>query len=444
MNPDFLTRHPDTKLITAAVVDLNGQARGKRMPVALADKVLAGKTRMPLSALNVDILGDDIADSPLVFETGDRDGVLKPTERGAVPMPWLSTPSALIPVWMFTDEGDPFPGDPRHVLASTLSRYAKHGWNVTAATELEFYLVDDSGDTLRPPSSPRSGKRRLGGEVYSVRALDAYDAFFSELYDACAAMDIPAETATSESGLAQYEVNLTHGPAMKAADDTWLFKLLVKGLARKHGMAATFMAKPYPDQPGNGLHVHFSVTDRDDRNIFNDGGDHGTDALRHAVGGCLSMLSAQMLVFAPHGNSYDRFETGSHAPTAIAWAYENRTAAIRVPSGPPEARRIEHRVAGGDANPYLVLSAVLGSALHGIETQSEPPAPITGNAYDQNLDTVPTAWNAALATFEQSESNRTVFGKELVRNFALTKRQELAHDATLDAAGQIDLYLDTV
>ncbi len=444
MTVDWLSENPEIKLVTAAVVDLNGQARGKRMPVAYADKILSGKMRMPLSALNVDILGDDIAASPLVFQTGDRDGVLRPTERGFIPMPWLKTPSALIPVWMFSEDDTPFPGDPRHILADVLSRYAARGWQVTAATEMEFYLVDDSGETLRPPPSPRSGKRRLGGEVYSIRALDAYDAFVTELYDACGAMGIPAEAASSESGLAQYEVNLLHGPAMKAADDAWLFKMLVKGLARKHGMAATFMAKPYPDQPGNGMHVHFSVTDRDGQNVFDNGGDDGTELLKHAIGGCLSAMSDQTLIYAPHGNSYDRFAVGSHAPTGIAWAYENRTAAIRVPSGPPVSRRIEHRVAGGDTNPYLVLAAILGAALKGIEEQIQPPRPITGNAYEQDLNTIPTDWTAALEAFERSVGNAGIFGAELVRNFTLTKRQEMAQDEALDAAGRIDLYLDTV
>ena len=244
---DWLKTHPEVRTVTTAVADLNGQARGKRMPSGFADKATKGSVRMPLSVLNVDIWGDDIEDSPLVFETGDRDGVLKPTDRGFVPMPWLANPAALLPMWMFTDSGEPFNGDPRHALAKVLQRYTDRGWQVVAATELEFYLIDDSGDVLQPPTSPRSGKRRLGGEILSLRALDAFDDFFTELYDACEAMGIPAETAISESGLGQYEINLVHGPALKAADDAWLFKILTRGLARKHGCDASFMAKPYGD-----------------------------------------------------------------------------------------------------------------------------------------------------------------------------------------------------
>lgn len=441
---DWLRAHPEIRTITTAVADLNGQARGKRMPVGYADKVLEGATRMPVSVLNVDIWGDDIEDSPLVFETGDRDGVLRPTGRGFVPVPWLSNPSALLPMWMYTDAGQPYAGDPRHALDGILARYRERGWEVVAATELEFYLIDDAGEELQPPPSPRSGKRRLGGEILSIRALDAFDGFFSELYDACDAMGIPAETAISEAGLGQYEINLVHRPALEAADDAWLFKLLVRGLARKHGFAASFMAKPYADHSGTGMHVHFSVCDGDGRNVFDDGGPEGTDLLLHAVGGCLTAMRDSTLIFAPHGNSYDRLVPGAHAPTGIGWAYENRTAAIRIPAGPSAARRIEHRVAGGDTNPYLMLAAILGAALIGIEDRIAPPAPIKGNAYARDLETLPSDWHEAIRLFEESELMTRILPKDLIRNYLMTKKQELTYYDELSEAERIDLYLDTV
>ena len=164
----------------------------------------------------------------------------------------------------------------------------------------------------------------------------------------------------SEAGMGQFEINLTHQPdPLKAADDTWFFKLLVRGLARRHGFAASFMAKPYEDYAGNGMHTHFSILDREGRNIFDDGGPRGTAALRHAVAGCLAAIPGSTLLFAPHGNSYERLVPDAHAPTGICWAYENRTAAIRIPGGPTKARRIEHRVPCGDINPYLMLAGNL-------------------------------------------------------------------------------------
>ncbi|EPX80023.1 glutamine synthetase family protein [Litoreibacter arenae] len=441
----WLRDNPTVRNIRAAVADLNGQARGKRMPARFAHKLSTDGSRMPMSVLNVDIWGEDIEDSPLVFATGDRDGVLMPTERGFVPMPWLANPSALLPMWMFLEDGTPFQGDPRHALKSVIDRFAAKGLRPVVATELEFYLIDDTGDDLQPPPSPRSGKRRLGGEVLSMRALDMFDDFFTELYDACEAMDIPAETAISEAGMGQYEINLVHSDdAMKAADDAWLFKLLIHGLARKHGFAASFMAKPYAEHTGTGMHTHFSVLDTDGNNIFDNGGEDGTPALRHAIAGCIAAMPASMLILAPHGNSYERFTPGAHAPTGIAWAYENRTSAIRVPAGAHQARRIEHRVAGGDINPYLMLAAVLGAALVGLEDKMDAPAPITGSAYDADLPQLPTTWDGAIAAFEASELMHRILPRELIRNYLMTKKQEAQYYEELTEVERIDLYLDTV
>ncbi|MEC7668113.1 MAG: glutamine synthetase, partial [Pseudomonadota bacterium] len=293
--------------------------------------------------------------------------------------------------------------------------------------------------------SPRSGKRRKAAETLSIRALDQFDIFFTDLYDACEAMDIPADTAISEAGLGQFEINLMHGDdALRAADDAWLFKMLVRGLARRHGFAASFMAKPYEDYPGSGMHTHFSVLDEDGNNVFDDGGPKGTDTLRHAVAGCLNAMQDSALVFAPHLNSYDRLVPDAHAPTGLCWAYENRTAAIRIPSGSPAARRIEHRVAGGDVNPYLSLAAILGAALNGIEDGKEPPAPINGNAYAQEMEHMPTDWQTAIDRFEASPEMPRIFSKELIRNFVLTKKQELFYMAELSPTEQVEIYLDTV
>ena len=442
---DWLKNNPEIRAIRVAASDLNGVARGKRVPVRFADKVTTDGTRFPMSVLNLDIWGEDIEDSPLVMESGDRDGVLRPTERGFVPMPWLTTPTGLLPIWMYHEDGRPFMGDPRHALANVQKRYAALGLTPVVAVELEFFLIDDAGGRLRVPPSPHSGKRRVAGEILSLRALDMFDDFFTELYDACEAMDIPADTAISESGLGQFEINLMHqSDALKAADDAWLFKMLVKGLARKHGFAASFMAKPYDDYAGSGMHMHFSVLDREGRNVFDGGSDTGSDMLRHAVQGCLAAMHGSMLIFAPHANSYARLVPGAHAPTGIGWAYENRTAAIRIPSGPPAARRIEHRVAGGDVNPYLSVAAILGAALNGIEDAVEPAAPIKGNAYSQDLPQVPNTWDGAIAAFEQSAQVARIFDAELIRNLLLTKRQEAREMADLTPEEQTEIYLDSV
>ena len=427
-----------------ACADLNGLMRGKRLPRIEFGKLAQGSVRMPLSVLNVDVWGGDIENSPLVFETGDADGILYPTEHGPVPMPWLDSRSALVPMWMYRRPGVPFEGDPRHALARGLQRYADRGWSVQAAVEMEFYLVDDNGPALAPPLNPVSGRPLQGHAILSVRQLDAFDAYLSAIYEACEDMDIPAESAISEAGLGQFEVNLAHRDAMAAADDAWLFKSLVRGMARRHGMAATFMAKPFAEDAGNGMHMHFSVLDQEGRNVFDNGGPEGTDLLKNAIAGCLAGLRGSTLVFAPHGNSYERLIPGAHAPTGICWAYENRTAAIRVPGGPHQARRIEHRVSCGDINPYLALAAILGAALIGVEDGLTPPAPITGNAYDQNLPRLVPDWSQAIDAFETDPMIARIFEPGLIENYVMTKRQEVSRLEAIAPEDRWKVYLEAV
>ncbi len=441
----WLDDHPEIASVRTVAADLNGQPRGKRIARRFAAKVLDEGTRFPYSVMNLDIWGEDIDDSPLVFRAGDPDGVLMPTERGFLPVPWLTTPTALLPIWMFHEDGRPFDGDPRQALARVMDRYRARGLTPVVATELEFYLIDDRGAAPRVPPSPRSGKRRHHAEILALRQLDAWDQFFTSLYEACEAMDIPSDTTISEAGPGQFEINLMHqADALKAADDAWLFKLLVKGLARQFGVAASFMAKPYPDYAGNGLHVHFSILDTGGENIFDERREGGADRLGHAIAGCLAAMPGSMLVFAPHATSYDRLVPGAHAPTGIAWAHENRTTALRVPSGGPSARRIEHRVAGGDINPYLFLAAVLGAALNGLEDKVNRPPPVTGNAYAQNLPQLPATWEAAIAAFAESPEIDRIFAPTLKENLLATKRQELHYMADLSAEERTELYLDVV
>ena len=414
-------------------VDLNGQWRGKRLPPSHRDKALAGRVRMPLSAAGLDVTGVDPEGSPLVLPTGDVDGWLAPTGR-EVSMPWLARPATLIPAMLAREDGAPFPADPRVALRAAVERWRARGLEPVAAVEMEFALVDRSAP-LRPPLSPVTGRRVATEGVLSLLALDEFAAFLDAVEDGAEVMGIPLEGAISEGCAGQMEVNLSHRDALTAADDAALLKLLAKGTAAAHGMSATFMAKPYPEGAGSGMHVHLSF-ERDGRNAT-------AEVLPGVVAGCLTAMPDSTAVFAPHGVSYARLAPGSFAPAACAWGHENRTVAIRVPGGPPEALRIEHRVAGADANPHLLLAAILGAALLGVEDGLEPPPPVAGNAYERDLPGLAPDWASAVERLASPLMAR-VLDPLLIDTFAFTKRHEMARTRGLDAAALETIYRDAV
>jgi glutamine synthetase len=442
---EWLRQHPEVTSLRAAVCDLNGALRGKRLPSARAGSVLTGGMRIPLSVTGVDVWGEDIVGGKLVFETGDADGICEWTGRGPLPIGWTAQPTALIPVWLAKDDGTPFAGDPRRALAAVVARYAALGLTPVTATELEFYLVDPSEDRPRAPVSPISRKLLDSDSVLALRELDHFERFLDDVYAACEAQGVPADSAIAENGPGQFEINLMHtADPLRVADDAVLFKEIVKGIARTHGLAATFMAKPYGDRAGSGLHVHFSLVDRDGANVFDDGGERGSDTLRHAVAGLLAAMPESALLFAPHMNSFRRLRPGNHAPSAVAWGYENRTAAIRIPGGNARARRIEHRVAGADANPYLVLAAILGAALAGIEGRMLPADPVVGDAYAQRLPTIPPDWASAVDAFERGPMVPDMLSPTLQRMLVDCKRQEMEVFAQRVTDFEYHTYLETV
>ncbi|MBX2882681.1 MAG: glutamine synthetase family protein [Granulosicoccus sp.] len=442
---DWLTQHPDVTSLHAGIVDLNGTMRGKRLPVSQIRKLLGGKMRLPLSTCNVDIWGADIEGSPLVFESGDGDGQCVWTGRSELPMSWLSEPSLLIPLSMQYDDGQPFFGDPRQVLNSVKLHLDAQKLKAVVAFELEFYLTEVRDGKPVAPRSPVTGEQPNSESVYSLSDLEQFDQFLNDVYTCCSLQNIPADAALTENGAGQFEINLLHGDdPLKAADDAVFFKRLIKGIARKHGFVASFMAKPFTASSGSGMHVHFSMLDSDDNNIFDNGQEDGTAELHHAVAGVLEGLAPCTALFAPHLNSYRRLEPETHAPTQIAWGYENRTAAIRIPGGPAAARRIEHRVPGADANPYLVLAAILGSALQGLNRKQLPIEPLKGNAYTSSTAGIPSNWQDALSVFTSSPINKEIFPEPFLALFSACKQQEINTFSRHMSAFEITSYLDVV
>lgn len=442
---EWLDSRPDITSLRAAVCDLNGILRGKRVPVAQAHKVLEGQMRMPYSIACLDIWGEDVAGNPLVYKFGDVDGKCMPTGRGFLPMNWLGSPTALMPLWMMEEDGQPFLGDPRCALAAICDRFKALGLTPVVATELEFYLVDTTGEVPMPPKSPVTHKILDGDGALCIDDLDHFEAFFTDVYAACDAHGIPVDSAISENGGGQFEINLLHVPdPLKAADDALYFKRFVKGIARKYELAASFMAKPFLDRAGNGFHVHFSLLDATGRNVFDSGTPEGSAVMHHAVGGVLDMMRASSLIFAPHRNSYRRLQPNAHSPSEVCWGYETRSAAVRIPGGSNAARRIEHRVAGADANPYLVLAAILGAALEGIERQIAPPDPLVTTDDVTAGATLPMDWKLAIEAFERSESMTRIFAPILRDTYVGMKWQELQVFSKQISAFEHETYLETV
>mgnify|MGYP005806133829 CR=1 FL=1 len=441
----WLSNAEGVESIQAVICDLNGILRGKRVPVEQAEKVLEGGIRLPLSIVGVDIWGEDIVGSSQVFASGDSDGICNPTGRGALPVSWTLKPSAMVPLWLFRENGEPFLADPRQALAAIVREYHKLGLKPVVATELEFYLVDPEPDDARPPISPYTGKRLDSDAILSIDELDDFGEFFSDVYNECRRQNVPADSAVAENGIGQFEINLIHSDdPIKAADDALFLKRIIKGIARKHRMAATFMAKPYGTRSGSGMHMHFSILDSNGRNIFDDGTAQGSDVLGHAVAGLLRGMAETTLLFAPHFNSYRRLRPDTHAPTSVCWGYENRTAAIRIPGGKAAARRIEHRVAGADANPYLVMAAILGAALVGIRNKWTPAPPVTGRAYSENLEHIPSDWGSAVNAFEHGAIAREIFSDELRSMLVACKRQEIAGFVEQVTDYEFSAYLEIV
>lgn len=441
----WLRDRPEIESIFACVCDLNGTMRGKRVPVDQADKVAKGALRMPLSILSMDIWGEDVENSELVFETGDSDGMCEFTGRPLMPITWTSRPTALAMLWMRQEDGTPFPGDPRRALARIAERYKELGLTPVVATELEFYLCDPSEARPQAPCSPVTGKRLDSDGAMSLDELQHFDEFLNDVYDACEEQGIPADAAISENGAGQFEINMMHvADLLQAADDAVLFKRLVRGIARKHGFAATFMAKPYGERAGSGFHTHFSLIDDNGVNVFDNGGPEGTPLMLNAVAGLMATMHENTLTFAPHENSYRRLLPGAHAPTTVAWGYENRTAAIRIPGGNHKARRIEHRVAGADANPYLVLASILGGALIGIQNNMQPAAPISGDAYSMRLTNLPLDWATAIDAFRRGAHVQETFSKRLQTMLVECKLQELRTFARNVTAFEYHSYLEVV
>ncbi|MGH6948304.1 MAG: glutamine synthetase family protein [Kiloniellales bacterium] len=429
---DFLVAHPETVAIDAIYPDLSGVIRGKRYPVSDLDKIMGGGLAFPGSVFLLDTMGESHDPGGKGFSDGDPDCKARVIPGSLKPVPWAERPLGQVMVTLETSKGGPYPFEPRSVLAATLARVKELGYRPMVAFELEFYLIDRERTETgapQPPISPLTGQRDHGTQVYGMNEVDAYADLLEDITEACAAQDIPTGAASAEYAPGQFEINLNHiDDPLLAADHCVMFKRVVKGVVRRYGMQATFMPKPYLDCAGSGLHIHVSLYDKKGRNVFagEDGSDpRGSDLLRHGIGGVLELLPESMSFLAPNVNSFRRFEPNIFVPITRSWGYENRSVALRVPLGGPQARRIEHRVAGADANPYLALATCLAGVHHGIVNKLNPGEAATGNAGKDFDDGLPFRPRRALDTTLQSKVLPDYFGAEYLRAYVECKMAEL-------------------
>ncbi len=433
MEPDqlleaFLEANPDIELFEIILPDLAGGFRGKWVTRDKIGKLVKGGLKLPLSTLAFDVWGRDV--EALVFEGGDADGLCQADLRTLARAPWSARPTAQVLISMLEVDGTPCAYDARFLLQRLARRIESQGMIPVMASEMEFHLFEAEDDELgRPQHSQgdRVGGSLASGQTYCLETMEEQSELMHGIADACQVQGLPIDTLIKEAGPSQYEINLNHcADALLAADQAVMLQRAIRAVARQQGMRATFMAKPYGDLAGNGMHIHCSLVDELGRNLFDDGTPVGTALLRQAIAGCLATMGDCMLLFAPNVNSYRRFQLGSHAPLAPTWGYENRTVSVRVPTDVPSATRIEHRVAGADAHPHLVMAAVLAGMIYGIEEQLEAPEPIEGNAYEQLADSLPRYLPDALARFENSAFIRDYMGAGFQEVYSLIKRQELA------------------
>ncbi|MEW6597190.1 MAG: glutamine synthetase family protein [Pseudomonadota bacterium] len=414
--------------IECLIPDMNGVLRGKVLPVGkLFQSTRDGSLKLPSSVFSVTVTGEyaDPDDDDEAYQ--DPDMTLRPAADTLCVAPGFKTPTAFVFADAFHTDGSPWASSPRHVLKAVQALYRQRGWRPVVAPELEFYLTAQNPDPDLPlaPPAGRSGRAETSPQPYGLEAITEYEDLIETVYEYSEAAGLNVDTMIHESGTAQLEINFLHGDPVRLSDQVLVFKRIVRQVALQHGVYATFMAKPMAAQPGSAMHLHISVEDHDSGvNLFAD--DDGADSkmFRHYIGGLQKYLPEVAPLFAPNVNSFRRMRPSHSAPINVQWGLDNRSCGLRVPISDRENRRIENRLPGADANPYLAIAAALTCGYLGIEQEIEPSAPAVGNAY-QHARTLPKTLEEALERFRDCAPVREVLGEAFARAFTCIKEAEL-------------------
>lgn len=447
----FLAAHPDVEAFDIVLHDANGIGRGKIIRRHELLPFFKSGRHLPISILGLDICGEDVHETGLIWDQGDGDLRAWPIPGTLKRLHNTTPPRGEVFMSMYELDGRPMTSDPRHALQRQVDALAAVGLYPAGAFELEFFLLANDRDgngRVQPARDVLDGRKSAKTEVYSVDHLHGMLPLFSDIYKGAELAGITAETMISEYAPGQYELTLHYRTdVMQAADDLMRLKRIVRAQARAHGVTACFMAKPNEDYAGSGMHFHVSMMDDTGHNVFVEQAEgQWNDTILRALGGLRATMGESMLVFAPHANSWRRFASQSYAPVSPTWGVNNRSVALRIPAGDIKARRIEHRPAGVDANPYLVAATVLAGIRHGLKHQIDPGPETTGNGYQDSADAppIPVDWRSAIEAAKSSTFLKEALGTEMHRTFTAIKAAEYARVMRRVSEVDYDLYLYTV
>ncbi|HKZ96233.1 MAG TPA: glutamine synthetase family protein [Hyphomicrobiaceae bacterium] len=417
---EFLDANPAVQWIDVFLFDLNGIPRGKRIRRADVLSAAKGGLMMPGSVFIMDPLGNCVEETGRLWETGDPDHHCRLLGGTLAPIPVGDGRHAQ--AVMVVDGKDEL--DPRAVLIEQVDRLKRAGQTPVAAVELEFYVTRRNANgsfVLHTPEGLSDDPSRP--LTFAFEEMDTLGPFIDDIYRISEAQSLPVDAIMQETGPGQFEINLKHREdAVSAALDGLLLKRAVKAAARAHQLDATFMAKPHHDWAGSGMHIHVSLIDKAGQNLF--AGDPISPLFRYALGGLRETMADFMAVWAQSANAYRRYVPKAYVSMAAHWGFNNRTVALRIPHGSGPATRVEHRVAGADANPYLVLAAILAGIAHGIANKIDPGASVEGNSEAVNAPPLPTAWVNSLDLFQKSAVVRDAFGANFRDVYARLKHTE--------------------
>ena len=426
----FLDENPELEKIEFIYVDFNGIPRGKNASPKTLIKASEGGLKMPISSYVLDVWGDNPKGTGLVM-SGDGDAICRIVESSLAITPWSSRNTAQCIVSMEDGNGDAIYADPRNVLNSILSRFKNLGLRPVIAPEMEFYLIDkqlQKNGHPQMPLIPGTNRRYEEVQLLNLSEMDDFEEFFELVEKSAISLGIPAETAIKECAPGQFEINLLHhNDALLMADQAFLMKRLIKNCARKFNLNATFMAKPFSEEAGNGMHAHLSIIDKDGKNIFKVNKNKQPEGVfASAIAGLLKNAPDFLSFYAPHSNSYRRLvHNADHAPTTLSWGNENRTALVRLPEASNNATRLEFRLPSADSNPYLVFASILASVLNGIENEFNLEKETIGNAHAQHEPELGITWREAVHKTSVSSVVKEFFGDRFQQSYQCVKESEI-------------------